>query len=131
MDSGDVIPIFRKLSRTERPAGDAASVRSVERLTARDLSRGKPGRPAKRGKQISMISPELHDLVATSKATSIFCWAMSIPMTDADMRILPFHDERRLGKSPVRINLASTNSFPFGTVSDTVRVAEQSSGKRI
>jgi putative transposase len=49
-DSGDIILIFRKLSRTGRPAGDAAFVRSVERLTARDLSKGKPGRLAKRGK---------------------------------------------------------------------------------
>jgi hypothetical protein len=38
---------IRKMSRTGRPAGDAAYVRFVERLTARDLSKGKPGRPAK------------------------------------------------------------------------------------
>jgi len=41
---------IRKMSRTERPAGDAAFVRIVERLTTRDLSKGKPGRPAKKGK---------------------------------------------------------------------------------
>ena len=40
---------IRKMSRTGRPAGDAAFVRLVERLTARDLSKGKPGRPAKKG----------------------------------------------------------------------------------
>jgi putative transposase len=39
---------IRKMSRTGRPGGDAAFVRLVERLTARDLSKGKPGRPAKR-----------------------------------------------------------------------------------
>ena len=39
---------IRKMSRTGRPGGDAAFVSLVERLTARDLSRGKPGRPAKK-----------------------------------------------------------------------------------
>jgi hypothetical protein len=39
---------IRKMSRTGRPGGDAAFVRLVERLTARDLSKGKPGRPAKK-----------------------------------------------------------------------------------
>ena len=38
---------IRKMSRTGRPGGDAAFVSLVERLTARDLSKGKPGRLAK------------------------------------------------------------------------------------
>ena len=41
---------IREMSRTGRPAGDAAFVRLVERLTTRDLSKGKPGRPVKQGK---------------------------------------------------------------------------------
>jgi hypothetical protein len=41
---------IRKMSRTGRPAGDAVFVRLVERLTARDLSKGKPGRPAKKAR---------------------------------------------------------------------------------
>ena len=39
---------IRKMSRTGRPGGDAVFVSLVERLIARDLSRGKPGRPAKK-----------------------------------------------------------------------------------
>ena len=38
---------IRKMTRTGRPAGGAGFVRLVERLTARDLSKGKPGRPFK------------------------------------------------------------------------------------
>ncbi len=41
---------IRKMTRTGRPAGDFAFLRLVERLTARDLSKGKPGRPLKNGK---------------------------------------------------------------------------------
>jgi putative transposase len=39
---------LRKRTRTGRPAGDAAFVAKVERITGRDLSKGKPGRPRKR-----------------------------------------------------------------------------------
>ena len=38
---------IRKMTRTGRPVGGAGFVRLVERLTARDLSKGKPGRPFK------------------------------------------------------------------------------------
>jgi len=38
---------IRKMTRTGRPAGGAGFVRLVERLTARDLSKGKAGRPFK------------------------------------------------------------------------------------
>ena len=41
---------IREMSRTGRPAGDAAFVRIVERLTTRDLSKRRPGRSAKKGK---------------------------------------------------------------------------------
>ena len=41
---------IRKMTRTGRPAGDFAFLSLVERLTARDLSKGKPGRPVKNGK---------------------------------------------------------------------------------
>jgi putative transposase len=39
---------LRQATRTERPAGDEAFVTAVERLTDRDLSKGRPGRPRKR-----------------------------------------------------------------------------------
>ncbi|MFC1834324.1 hypothetical protein ACFL2Q_06270 [Thermodesulfobacteriota bacterium] len=39
---------LRKLTRTGRPAGDAAFVSRIETLTGQDLSKGKPGRPRKR-----------------------------------------------------------------------------------
>jgi len=38
---------IRKMTRMGRPVGGAGFVRLVERLTARDLSQGKPGRPFK------------------------------------------------------------------------------------
>jgi len=38
---------LRKLTRTGRPAGDAAFVSRIETITGRDLSKGKPGRPRK------------------------------------------------------------------------------------
>ena len=38
---------IRKMTRTGRPVGGVGFVRLVERLTARDLSKGKPGRPFK------------------------------------------------------------------------------------
>jgi len=41
---------IRRMTRAGRPAGDAAFVSLVERLTARDLSKGKPGRPVKKGR---------------------------------------------------------------------------------
>ncbi|MFH1113522.1 MAG: hypothetical protein V1792_06340 [Pseudomonadota bacterium] len=39
---------LRKRTRTGRPAGDAVFVARVEKITGRDLSKGKPGRPRKR-----------------------------------------------------------------------------------
>ncbi len=39
---------LRQATRTGRPAGDGAFVATVEKLTARDLSKGRPGRPRKR-----------------------------------------------------------------------------------
>jgi putative transposase len=39
---------LRKATRSGRPWGDEKYVAKVERLTGRDLSRGKPGRPRKR-----------------------------------------------------------------------------------
>ena len=39
---------IRQMTRTGRPAGEAPFVRLVERLTARDLSKRKPGRPSKK-----------------------------------------------------------------------------------
>ncbi|MDQ7785189.1 MAG: hypothetical protein RDU20_20050 [Desulfomonilaceae bacterium] len=39
---------LRKRTRTGRPAGDAAFVARVEKITGRDLSKGKPGRPRNR-----------------------------------------------------------------------------------
>jgi putative transposase len=39
---------LRQATRTGRPAGDGAFVTTVERLTGRDLSKGRPGRPRKR-----------------------------------------------------------------------------------
>jgi putative transposase len=39
---------LRKRTRTGRPAGDAAFVARVEKITGRDLSKGNPGRPRKR-----------------------------------------------------------------------------------
>jgi len=41
---------IRHMTRTGRPAGKAAFVDFVERLTDRDLSRGKPGRPVTKDK---------------------------------------------------------------------------------
>jgi putative transposase len=38
---------IRKFSRTGRPAGDGSFIGSVERMTGRDLSMRKPGRPPK------------------------------------------------------------------------------------
>ena len=48
--SSDDSPLntLRKLTRTGRPAGDAAFVSRIEKITGRDLSKGKPGRPRKR-----------------------------------------------------------------------------------
>jgi hypothetical protein len=43
------------MSRTGRPAGDAAFVRLVERLTARDLSKGKPGRQLKTANKLVLF----------------------------------------------------------------------------
>jgi putative transposase len=43
--------LLRKLpqaTRTGRPAGDVAFLATVEKLTGRDLSKGRPGRPGKR-----------------------------------------------------------------------------------
>jgi len=39
---------LRKLTRTGRPAGDAAFVARIEMINGWDLSKGKPGRPRKR-----------------------------------------------------------------------------------
>ncbi|MEW6138748.1 MAG: hypothetical protein AB1733_10990 [Thermodesulfobacteriota bacterium] len=39
---------LRRAKRTGRPAGGGASAKTVERLTGRDLSKGRPGRPRKR-----------------------------------------------------------------------------------
>jgi hypothetical protein len=39
---------LRKLTRTGRPAGDAAFVSKIEKTTGGDLSKGKPGRHRKR-----------------------------------------------------------------------------------
>jgi putative transposase len=39
---------LRKLTRTGRPAGDAAFVSRIEKITGRDLSKGKLGMPRKR-----------------------------------------------------------------------------------
>ncbi|MFH1112896.1 MAG: hypothetical protein V1792_03160 [Pseudomonadota bacterium] len=36
------------IARTGRAAGDAVFVARVEKITGRDLSKGKPGRPRKR-----------------------------------------------------------------------------------
>jgi hypothetical protein len=41
---------IRKINRTGRPVGGAGFIRLVERLKARDFSKGKPGRPFKRSK---------------------------------------------------------------------------------
>ena len=41
---------IRQMTRTGRPAGNAAFVGLVERLTDRDLSKGKPGRPVTKDK---------------------------------------------------------------------------------
>jgi hypothetical protein len=41
---------IRQRTRTGRPAGNAAFVDSVERLTDRDLSKAKPGRPVTKDK---------------------------------------------------------------------------------
>ncbi len=41
---------IRQMTRTGRPAGDAAFVGLVERLTARNLTKGKPGRAVKKGR---------------------------------------------------------------------------------
>ncbi len=41
---------IRQMTRTGRPAGDAAFVGLVERLTARNLAKGIPGRPVKKGR---------------------------------------------------------------------------------
>ncbi len=38
---------IRKMTRTGRPVGGAGFVRKIEHITARDLSKGKPGRPLK------------------------------------------------------------------------------------
>jgi putative transposase len=48
--SGEECPLnkLRQATRTGRPAGDEAFVTTVERLTGRDLSKGRPGRPRKR-----------------------------------------------------------------------------------
>jgi len=39
---------LRQATRTGRPAADGSFVTTVERLTGRDLSKGRPGRPRKR-----------------------------------------------------------------------------------
>ena len=39
---------LRKATRTGRPAGDGAFLANLERLTGRDLSKRRPGRPRKR-----------------------------------------------------------------------------------
>ncbi len=39
---------IRQMTRTGRPAGEASFIRLVERLTIRDLSKRKPGRPSKK-----------------------------------------------------------------------------------
>jgi putative transposase len=41
---------IQQMTRTGRPAGDAAFVGLVERLTARNLTKGKPGRAVKKGR---------------------------------------------------------------------------------
>jgi putative transposase len=41
-------PDIRKFTRSGRPAGDASFIDSVERITGRDLSMGKAGRPLTR-----------------------------------------------------------------------------------
>ena len=38
---------IRRLTRAGRPAGDTVFIGLVERLVGRNLSKGKPGRPAK------------------------------------------------------------------------------------
>jgi putative transposase len=44
----DPLRELRQATRTGRPAGDGAFVSTVEKLTGRDLSKGRPGRPRKR-----------------------------------------------------------------------------------
>jgi len=39
---------IRKMTRTGRPVGEASFMRLIERLTARDLSKRKPGRPSRK-----------------------------------------------------------------------------------
>jgi putative transposase len=45
---GCAVKKLRQATRTGRPAGDEAFVTTVERLTGRDLSKARPGRPRKR-----------------------------------------------------------------------------------
>ncbi|MFH1113531.1 MAG: hypothetical protein V1792_06385 [Pseudomonadota bacterium] len=48
LSSGDGrLSTLRKRTRTGRPAGDAVFLARVEKITGRDLRKGKPGRPRK------------------------------------------------------------------------------------
>jgi putative transposase len=44
----DLFARLRQGTRTGRPAGDEASLATIEKLTGRDLKKGRPGRPRKR-----------------------------------------------------------------------------------
>ena len=80
---------------------------------------------------LSVLEGLVSDLSPNSRAASILRLATSMPRIGADIDNPLSQNAASFDKRPVRINLASKNSFPFGTVSDTVRVTEQSRGKRI
>jgi putative transposase len=48
---------LRQATRTGRPAGDGSFVTTVERITGRDLSKGRPGRPRKRPVRKTVLCP--------------------------------------------------------------------------
>jgi hypothetical protein len=58
---------IRQMTRTGRPAGDAAFVGLVERLTARNLAKGIPGRPVKKGRENRYYVPRIRYIISFAK----------------------------------------------------------------